>query len=44
MTFHIWKDKEGGDKTSLTGNGMKKVFKVCVHQCTAIHASVQYIS
>ena len=28
VTFHIWKDKEGGDKckyTSLTGNGMKKV-------------------
>ena len=30
VTFHIWKDKEGGDKckyTSLTGNGMKKGFK-----------------
>ena len=41
VTFHIWKDKEGGDKckyTSLTGNRMKKVFKVSVHQCTAIHA------
>ena len=45
VTFHIWKDKEGGDKckyTSLTGNGMKKVLKVCVHQCTAIHAGVHY--
>ena len=45
VIFHTWKDKEGGDKckyTSLTGNGMKKVLKVCVHQCTAIHAGVHY--
>ena len=42
VNFHIWKDKEGGDKCKYTGNGMKKVLKVCVHQCTAIHAGVQY--
>ena len=28
--------------TSLTGNGMTKVLKVCVHQCTVIHAGVHY--